>query len=147
MISMTRYESRVKAAQTLYQMDLIKADSDLAYQYAEALNQGEILIQNYPVDEFAKALIDGVIEHLEAIDEVISSSLVKWTLSRMSYLDRAIVRIATYEMMFTNIPTTIIINEAVEISKAYTDLEDGASSKFNNKLLDTISKSLAKYDG
>ena len=61
-------------------------------------------------------------------------------------MDRAIIRIATYEMMFTNTPTNIIINEAVEISKAYTDLDDGASSKFNNKLLDSIAKHLASNE-
>lgn len=146
MVIMNRYTSRVKAAQSLYQIELGKMDVIDAYQYAEGLNQGEILIQNYPIDEFAMMLIQGVLGHIEAIDQAISTCLVKWTLSRMSYMDRAIIRIATYEMMFTNTPTNIIINEAVEISKAYTDLDDGASSKFNNKLLDNIAKHLASNE-
>ena len=143
---MNRYVSRVKAAQSLYQIELAKSETIDAYQYAEGLNQGEILISNYPLDEFSIEIIEGVLANIEEIDRVISSCLVKWSLSRMSYMDRAIVRIATYEMMKTNTPTSVIINEAVEISKAYTDLDDGASSKFNNKLLDNISKFLADHE-
>jgi len=139
---MTRYESRVKAAQTLYQIDIAKADALSAFQYAEWLNNQE----DEKMDErdlFAWQLIDGVVSHLDEIDAVITANLVHWTLSRMSYMDRAIIRLAVYEMMHTNVPTQVIINEAIEITKAYTDLDDGASSKFNNKLLDTIAKVLS----
>ena len=75
------------------------------------------------------------------IDEVISSSLTNYSLDRLSYVDRAIIRVATYEMM-NGLSPSIAINEALEITKVFSDCGDGKARAFNNKLLDTISKAI-----
>ena len=76
------------------------------------------------------------------IDKVISDNLDKYTIDRLNYVDRAIIRLATYEMMYTDLAKTIIINEAIEITKEYTNLDDGMQAKFNNKLLDKIAQGI-----
>ncbi|MGI6787845.1 MAG: transcription antitermination factor NusB [Acholeplasmataceae bacterium] len=84
--------------------------------------------------------IRDVLEKLPEIDEMISSNLTNYTINRLSYYDRAIIRYAVYEVKYLNIPKAIIINEAIEITKIYTDLDDEKQHKFNNRLLDNILK-------
>ena len=64
-----------------------------------------------------------------------------YSLNRLSYVDRAIVMIAVYEMMNGLIPA-IAINEAIEITKEFSNLDDNKAKNFNNKLLDNIAKNL-----
>lgn len=85
-------------------------------------------------------LITDLLEKLPIIDEMISSNLTNYTINRLSYYDRAIIRYAVYEVKYLNIPKAIIINEAIEITKIYTDLDDEKQHKFNNRLLDNILK-------
>ena len=77
------------------------------------------------------------------IDEVIKNSLVKYTISRLSFVDRAIIRMATAEMMMGTAPA-VVINEALEIVKLYTDEGNGAAVKFVNRVLDNISKNIER---
>ncbi len=86
-------------------------------------------------------LSNKVLENLPHIDEVIDNVIEGYTLSRLSYLDRAIIRLATYEMVYTNTPKEIIINEAIEITKEYSDIDD-KQRRFNNRLLENIKESL-----
>ena len=87
-------------------------------------------------------MIKGVLENLESIDNIISNSLVKYTIDRLSYVDRAIIRLATYEMKFLNLAKEVAIDEALLITREYSSLENDAQVKFNNKLLDNISKAI-----
>ncbi len=96
--------------------------------------------------EMAEQLINGVIENLRKIDHTISIYLDHYTLDRLSYVDRALIRIGTYELMFTNTPTSIVINEIIELSKEYSEVDDYNTSKFNNSLLDKIAKGLKNGD-
>ena len=108
------------------------------------LNKEYILLN--PSDdysEFATSLVNYVCTNLEAIDEVISNSLVNYKINRLSYVDRAIIRIATAEMMMDT-PKAVVINEALEIVKVYSDQGDGAAVRFVNKVLDNISKNLER---
>ena len=73
---------------------------------------------------------------------MISKNLVKWTIDRLSFVDKAILRLATYEMMYTSTPKQIIINEAIDITGDYVDTEDFPAKKFNNRVLDNIKESL-----
>ncbi len=93
-------------------------------------------------DEEELTRFNEVVEHLDEIDDIISSNLFNYTLNRLSYVDRAIIRYATFELLHTETPTQIIVNEAIEITKAYANLDDGKQHKFNNKLLDNIAKSI-----
>ena len=92
--------------------------------------------------EYSEQMIKGVLENLESIDNIISNSLVKYTIDRLSYVDRAIIRLATYEMKFLNLAKEVAIDEALLITREYSSLENDAQVKFNNKLLDNISKAI-----
>ena len=91
--------------------------------------------------EYLKELVNGVIDNQSQIDFMISINLKKYTLDRLSVVDRSLIEIGTYELLFTNTPKNIVINEIVEISKEYSELDDYKTSKFNNAVLDAIAKS------
>lgn len=91
-------------------------------------------------DDFAKELIDGVINNKEKIDEIISNCLFNYTIKRLNVVDLEIIRVATFELLEKKIASAIIINEAIELTKIYTNLDDDKAKAFNNKLLDNISK-------
>ena len=139
---MKRHNGRIIAVLTLYNMDLSKL-SDV-----ETLNALNDLImmeadEEYPVEIdtlYAHKLVDGVVNNLNAVDNIIIKSLVKYTIDRLSYVDRALIRVATYEMKFMGVDPKIAINEAVEITKEYSAVENDKQVKFNNKLLDNIAK-------
>lgn len=90
--------------------------------------------------EYVKKLVSGVIDNQEKIDFVISMNLKNYTLDRLSVVDRSLLELGTYELLFTDTPSNIIINEIVEISKEYSEVDDYKTSKFNNAVLDSISK-------
>lgn len=100
------------------------------------------------VREFATSLAKGTTEHLEEIDKLISSYAQNWQLKRMAVIDRNIIRMGSFELLFLkDIPQKVSINEAVELAKKYGDVE---SSKFVNGILDRINKekvSIKKGDG
>lgn len=117
-------ELRETVINYLYQIDLLQSN--------------EIDIE----EEDVKNIIDIILENINDIDDIISASLFNYQIERLSYMDRAIIRFATYELKYTENPSAIVINEAVNISKKYTDLDDEKQHKFNNKVLDTINKTL-----
>lgn len=96
----------------------------------------------YPADDiefapYAEALVRGVQAHRAEIDERLSSTSENWTLGRMPVVDRAILRLAVYEMIYVDeVPVSVTINEAVELAKAYGGEDD--SSRFVNGVLGRI---------
>lgn len=129
---MTRREARVLAMQILYNADFNGIEIEKAMTESEvALDDNTVFFLNLVKDNLTK------------IDEVIEESLVNYHLNRLNYVDRAIVRLATAEMMEKSTPNKIIINEALEITKEYSDQGDHKAVAFNNRLLDNISKHLA----
>lgn len=99
-----------------------------------------------PVDDysdFVTETVNYVCANLEKIDEVIKASLVNYRINRLSFVDRAIIRMATAEMMMGT-AVAVAINEALEIVKVYSDQGDGASVRFVNKVLDNISKNIER---
>lgn len=106
---------------------------------------GEYVFLN-PTDDysdFVTETVNYVCSNLEKIDEVIKNSLVKYTINRLSFVDRAIIRMATTEMMM-GVAKAVAINEALEIVKVYSDQGDGAAVRFVNKVLDNISKNIER---
>ena len=91
------------------------------------------------VSAWAQELIDGVLGNLEPLDRAIQSVSQKWKISRMSLVDRNILRLALFEMKFSPTPSKpeIAINEAVEIAKKYGSTDSGA---FVNGLLDQLAR-------
>ncbi len=111
--------------------------------YEETL---ENFIEDYEMDlntidiDYIKNIIKVVTDNLEVIDEKIVGSLVNWKLDRISKVNLTILRLAVAEMMFVeDVPGSVAINEAVELTKKYSDEK---SSSFVNGVLDKVLKSL-----
>ena len=93
------------------------------------------------VKDFANALVKGTFEHLEDIDKLISTYAKNWQLKRMAVIDKNIIRMGAFELLFLkDTPPKVALNEAVELAKRYGDIE---SSKFVNGILDRINKEKA----
>lgn len=126
-MEISKREERIMIIELLYGYDL---NNDYIY-----LNP----IDDY--SEYVEKIVNYVCSNLEKIDEIISDSLTNYKINRLSYVDRAIIRMATSEMLLGLSPN-IAINEALEIVKIYTDEGNGAAVRFVNKLLDNISKKI-----
>ena len=85
--------------------------------------------------EFLKELIKGVLNNIENIDKNILKYLENWTIERLGLTDQAIIRISVYELLYTDTPNLVCINEAIELSKKYSD---DKVSKMINGVLDKI---------
>ncbi len=117
----------------LYQMDITQEATP------EAL---ELFWENHKADtevrDFATRLVTGTIENGKKIDEVIARYADNWEIHRMATVDRNILRLSTYELLFIEeIPPKVSINEAVDLAKKFGDVESG---RFVNGILDRISK-------
>ena len=95
----------------------------------------------YPESKTAAASkIEGIISNITKIDELIITAAKNWTICRMALVDRNIIRLAVYEMLFDEeIPAKVSINEAIEIAKLFSDKD---STRFINGVLDRIKKDL-----
>ena len=141
---MKRHNARIIAIMSLYNIDLNKNNYEEALECFQTIKNLEEDYE-YQVEieyDYSEQMIKGVLENLETIDNIISNSLVKYTIDRLSYVDRAIIRLATYEMKFINLAKEVAIDEALLITREYSSLENDAQVKFNNKLLDNISKAI-----
>ena len=134
---MKRQKSREKAMELLFSMELSKNS------YEETI---ENFIEDYEMDlntidvEYIKRVVKIVADNLEAIDERVIQSLVNWKLDRVSKVNLTILRLAVGEMMFIeDVPGSVAINEAVELTKKYSDEK---SCSFVNGVLDKVLKSL-----
>ena len=139
---MKRHNGRIIAVLTLYNMDLSKLTSE---ETLHALNDLIMMEadEEYPVEIdtlYAHKIVDGVCTNLNIVDDIISKSLVKYTIDRLSFVDRALIRVATYEMKFMELDPKVAIDEAIEITKEYSSIDNDKQVKFNNKLLDNIAK-------
>lgn len=103
---------------------------------------GDYLKENF-TDEIIERYND-ILQKIDEIDEIISDNLTGYTIDRLNYVDLAIIRNSVYEMVYTSIPDTISINEAINLTKKLSNLDDDSQKRFNNKLLDNIRKSLEK---
>jgi len=129
-----RTRSREFALQALYQIDITGDPPDIALDAFWMSCREENLEEQ--VREFADELVRGVFSRREKIDELISLHATNWQLKRMAIVDRNILRLGCYELVFrSDIPPKVSINEAVELAKRYSSLEAG---KFVNAVLDKI---------
>lgn len=93
---------------------------------------------------YADVIVKGVAEHLEAIDKRVTAASQNWRLERMSRVDRNLLRLGTWELMFrSDVPRAVILDEAVELAKSYGTDE---SSGFVNGVLDRIATDLGRKD-
>lgn len=125
-----RRKARKVALFLLYRVELLEESIEESISSWKLTHQGEEL------PEFTLKLVEGVAENLSSINSLISKFSEDWSLDRMPLLDRNIMRIAIYEMLYEeDIPVSVSINEAVEIAKAFST-ED--SPKFINGVLGKI---------
>ncbi len=127
----SRRKSRELALQALFYMDIRKNISE------EALDQ---FCRNFEPAEKMKAffieLVNGVSQNISEIDHLIEKFSKNWKISRMSCVDRNIIRIAIFEMLFCkDIPAKVSINEAIDIGKKFGSDESGS---FINGIIDSI---------
>jgi N utilization substance protein B len=124
-----RSKARKRAVDVLYEADVRGADP--TELLAERLAQADP-----PVPAYAVELVEGVAEHRDRIDELLASYAEGWTLERMPGVDRAILRIGVYELLFRDdVPDAVAIDEAVELAKS---LSTDESPRFVNGVLGRI---------
>ena len=128
-----RRVSREVSLKVLFQVDLVHANIEEALKHAFENDK-----YSDEVKEFALTLVKGVMSNLAEIDKVIKNYTNNWSLDRITNIDRSILRIAIYEILYlSNIPKSVSINEAVELAKKY-----GTKSSFSfvNGVLGRINK-------
>ena len=135
-----RTRARELALQFLYQLDLLGADrlDDLTgfLKLEESDSQ---------TCRFARRIVEGTQEHRSSIDEVIQGIAQNWQISRMAVIDRNVLRLATYELLYCeDIPPKVAINEAIELGKRYSTANSGA---FINGILDKIKSTRTSASG
>jgi N utilization substance protein B len=130
-----RTRARERALQALYQIDVAAEGIDEAL--ARFWRSFEPVERE--VMALAEALVRGVAEHRRAIDEEIERASSNWRLDRMAKVDRNVLRLAAYELLRTDVPVKVVINEAIELGKKYGSEGTGA---FVNGVLDRIASGL-----
>ena len=134
---MKRKRSREIAMELLFSMEISKNS------YEQTI---ESFIENYEMDlktidlEYIKKVMKSVTDYKEEIDEIIKSSLINWTIERVSKVNLIIVRLAIAEMLYIDdVPEVVAINEAIELTKKYSD---DKSVSFVNGALDKAFKNI-----
>ena len=129
-----RTKARECALQVLYLMDLTGDKPEDALENFW-LSQPDKELDS-EVKDFTNGLVQGVAQYLAVVDEGISKYATNWQLKRMAVVDRNILRMAAYELLYCkDIPAKVSINEAVNLAKKFSGLEAG---KFVNGVLDKI---------
>ncbi len=136
---MKRHAARELALKALFAYDVGKNEPGTIL---ELLYEEEIIDSS--IKEFSRYLVGGVIEKRPTIDSNIEQYTLEWALDRMSAVDRNIMRIALFEILFSpDIPKAVIINEAIELAKTYGS-ED--SARFVNGIVGNIIKDMPQRD-
>ncbi len=128
---MTRSELREKCMVILYQINIYK-EKNIDY------NINDVIKENIQIDnEFVKNIINGVTEKHDELDELANKNMEDWSMNRIDKTGAEIMRIALYELKYTDTPEIVVINEAVELAKKYSD---DSVRKIINATLDKIIK-------
>lgn len=128
-MQINRTEARYKAMTILYQINLYEKNK-INYIIEDVIKE-QLEIQN----DFVNDLVYGVINNKDEIKTIANKYLENWSLDRLGLTDQAIISIAIYEIMHTDTPNLVCINEAIELSKKYSDEK---VSKMINGILDKI---------
>lgn len=127
---MSRRTSREFALQGLFQIDVAKADVREAIEHVLEQEGAEI----DPM--FVRDLVNGTTKHVDKIDALLSKHTTGWDLKRMANVDRNVLRMAVYEMLFHDeTPTSVVLDEAIDMAKAFSTPDSG---KFVNGVLAKI---------
>ena len=128
-----RRRARESALAVLYSSDITETGA------MSILEEGSYPDDGISVSEYAEALVAGVSDHAADIDARLAATSENWAVGRMPVVDRAILRIAVYEMLYVDeVPVSVAINEAVELAKMYGGEDD--SPRFVNGVLGRIAR-------
>ena len=126
--------ARKNALQIMYQGDILDKTP------RELIDNAQLVPETQGLDDYALMLLEGCKENLEAIDELIVSASENWALDRMPMVDRALLRLSTYEMRYVkDVPVSVSINEAVNLAKEFGGDD---SPRFINGILGRIATQL-----
>jgi N utilization substance protein B len=121
-----RSKARKRAVDVLYESDVRRVDSAVTLR-------DRIELADPPVNDFTVALVEGAREHRARIDEILSAYADGWTIERMPGVDRAVLRLGVYELLYRDdVPDAVVIDEAVELAKS---LSTDESPRFVNGVL------------
>ena len=127
----TRSELREKCMIILYQWDLYR-------EYNPHIDIDELIKNNLDIDnDFVRDIIYGVITHINEIDELANKYMNNWSINRLDKAGAAILRIGLFELEYTDTPDIVVINEAIELAKKYSD---DSVRKIINAVLDKVIK-------
>ena len=133
-----RTVTRESAMAILYQIFLYKKNK-INYDVEEVINE---YLESIEIEDrkkinidFLKELINGVLDNINDIDKNIEKYLENWAIDRLGLTDQAIIRISVYELIYTDTPNLVCINEAIELAKKYSDEK---VAKMINGVLDKI---------
>ena len=128
-MTLNRSELREKCMIILYQNDIMKSnkiESDI----------NDIIKDNLEIDnEFVKDIVYGVITHQNELDNIANTYMKDWSIDRLDKTGATILRMGIYELKYTETPALVVINEAIELAKKYSD---DAVRKIINAVLDKI---------
>ncbi|MEY4451093.1 MAG: hypothetical protein RLZZ380_214 [Actinomycetota bacterium] len=129
----SRSKARKRAVDAIYAADLRKESPvDLLgvtqVQVADRQNQDEIF-------SYAKEIVEGVIDNHAEIDDLLETYSEGWSIERMPNVDRAILRVGIWEIVYSDTPNAVVVNEAVDLAKEYSTDESGG---FINGLLSRV---------
>ena len=131
MKQLTRTELRKNIMTILYQINVYELNKI-------EFNVEDVIKEVNPIDnEFVKDVVYGVITKKDEIDSLANKYLNKWTIDRLGNTDQSILRMAIYELLYTKTPEVVVINEAIELAKLYSD--DDVKNMING-VLDKIYK-------
>ena len=138
-----RQLGRALVLQTLYEWDFYERSMD----FEDALNRNiEEFAPGFSEKDFVVKLAEGVKDKLNELDGIITKSAPEWPVNQLPIVDRNVLRIGLYELLFSNreeVPPRVAINEAIELAKSYGGQNSG---KFINGVLGTIYKELGEPD-
>jgi len=130
-MALTRSELRKKAMIILYQIEILKS-------IKEDINIDEVIKENLETDnEFVKDIVYGVTTYKENLDELANKNMIDWDINRLDKTGSTILRMGIFELLYTDTPDVVVINEAVELAKLYSD---DKVKNIINAVLDKIKK-------
>lgn len=139
-VGLQRRQARSIALQTLFESDAVNHEPKAVLERhieVDALDQ--------EVARFARTLVGGVLEHRPRLDEMIANAAPNWPVDQMAKVDKNILRLAIFEILFNNdVPTKAAINEAIELAKSFGS---DSSSRFVNGVLGAIVTQQPKDSG
>jgi len=137
----TRHLARSIVLQSLYEWDFYGLKSDLAKIMERNLTEFGPGIDE---TDFVWKIVDGIVKNFNNLNKIIEKSAPEWPLSQISIIDRNVLRIGLYELMFADrneVPAKVAINEAIELAKNYGGQNSG---KFINGVLGTVFNEMNK---